>query len=299
MPPTIENTDCETDSLSSNEITALFSLLDDADIAVTDIVIANLAKAGGYIAPKLRTLIESSSNSVIRCNAQKALHSLQYHALGELKSIIGYAALNGMDPDIEQSAIALAKFGYPELQDDRIISNLDQIALSVHEEFIRSNTHSELGHVLALNIVFFNKYGYHGAEREYYNPDFSYINTVAAKKIGIPITLSLLYMLIGERTGLDLYGVGMPMHFIVYAPAIDTYLDVFNGGTFISRSDCRNFIEKNGVKFQENMLNRIENISMILRMIRNLSYSHSRCGNIWEAETLMRFHSELLGNSLG
>jgi regulator of sirC expression with transglutaminase-like and TPR domain len=280
---------------STAEVSALFALLDDADENVACAVTEKLLEAGGGIAPQLRTLMQSDDNAVVRHNAERALRRMQERSLTLLQQLLGEAVIDGHEPDMERAAVLLSRFGRPETDDFYVHTALNQIAIATHEEFMRSHPPSELGHLIALNSVFFERFGFHGAGDDYYDPDRSYIQPVLQGKAGIPIILSLIYMLAADRSGLEIHGVSMPLHFVVYAPALDIFLDVFNGGMFVSRNDCRAFIEKNGVEFHERMLERTDNIAIILRMIRNLSYSHNRYGDLWEAETLMRFHAELIG----
>lgn len=277
------------------EVSALFALLDDADETVAGAVTEKLFEAGGDIAPHLRSLMQSDDNPVVRRNAERALRRLQERSLVLLQQLLGEAVIDEREPDMERAVVLLSRFGHPETDDFYVHTVLNQIAIATHEEFIRSHPHNELGHLLALNSVFFERFGFRGAGDDYYDPDRSYIHAVLRGKIGIPIALSVIYLLAAERSGLEIHGVSMPMHFVVYAPVLNIFLDIFNGGMFVSRSDCRAFIEKHGVEFQERMLTRTDNIAIILRMIRNLSYSHNRYGDLWEAETLMRFHAELIG----
>lgn len=279
----------------SHEISLLLSLLDDADDAVARAVTGKLSEAGGAVAPQLRTLMQTHANSTVRHNAERALRKLQEGALAELQRLLGEAVIDEREPELERACVLLSKFGRPEAEETYIHTTLNQIAIAAHEEFIRGRPSNELGHLLALSSVFFGQFGFHGAESDYYDPDCSYIEGVLRKKAGIPIALSAVFMMAAERSGLGIHGISMPMHFVVYAPVLDIFLDLFNGGVFVSRDDCRAFIEKNGAEFQERMLKRADNIAIILRMIRNLSYSHSRYGDLWESETLMRFHAELIG----
>src|SRR5207247_1685403 len=76
-------------------------------------------------------------------------------------------------------------------------------------------------------------------------PRNSFLNDVLERRVGIPITLALLYVAVGERAGLPVRGVGLPGHFLVkYAPASsgEIFIDAFNGRT-LSRQECAKMIE--------------------------------------------------------
>lgn len=113
-------------------------------------------------------------------------------------------------------------------------------------------------------------------------------------RIGIPISLSAAYMLVGERVGIELDGIGMPLHFLVFHPVLRVYIDVFNFGVFISREDCKHFISKSNFDFNDSMLDKVSNRTIIIRMIRNLIYAHSRNQEMWEAEQLQNTLDELI-----
>jgi regulator of sirC expression with transglutaminase-like and TPR domain len=66
-----------------------------------------------------------------------------------------------------------------------------------------------------VNIELFQKQGFRGNKEDYYNPENSYLNRVLDRRLGIPLTLSLIYMEVGERIGLKCEGIGFPSHFLV------------------------------------------------------------------------------------
>src|SRR2546429_5781689 len=66
-----------------------------------------------------------------------------------------------------------------------------------------------------LNTVLFETFGFRGAREDYYDPRNSFFNDVLDRRIGIPITLSAVYMEVSRRLNFPIVGVGMPGHFIV------------------------------------------------------------------------------------
>jgi regulator of sirC expression with transglutaminase-like and TPR domain len=88
------------------------------------------------------------------------------------------------------------------------------------------------GPVESLNRYLFGELGFGGNEADYYDPRNSLLNQVLARRTGIPITLSIIYMEVGRRAGLRVEGVGLPGHFVVRAgpPGGGMVLvDPFNG----------------------------------------------------------------------
>ncbi|MGB8338888.1 MAG: tetratricopeptide repeat protein [Burkholderiales bacterium] len=98
--------------------------------------------------------------------------------------------------------------------------------------------------IAALNTYLFDEMEYQGNELDYYNPWNSYLSAVIDSKAGIPITLSILYMELGQAIGLDLRGVNFPGHFLVML-AGEKYrvvLNAFNHGEAVSDDELRGFL---------------------------------------------------------
>jgi regulator of sirC expression with transglutaminase-like and TPR domain len=95
------------------------------------------------------------------------------------------------------------------------------------------------------NQYFFEEQHFKGNREEYYDPRNSFLNDVLDRRVGIPISLAVVYIAVGERAGLPVRGVGMPGHFLVkYAPASgEIFIDAFNG-RMLTRDDCAKMLEE-------------------------------------------------------
>src|SRR5205085_9975519 len=98
--------------------------------------------------------------------------------------------------------------------------------------------------LVAINSVLFDQQHFRGAQKDYYNPCNSFLNDVLDRHTGIPITLSLLYIEIGKRLGVQIDGVGLPFHFVVRCRLADgdIYIDPFESGRMLSEEDCRELV---------------------------------------------------------
>ena len=98
------------------------------------------------------------------------------------------------------------------------------------------------------------------------------MNRVIDRRMGIPISLSVLYLLLGLRLGLPVKGVGMPGHFLVKVDSSPPFLfvDCFNGGTLLEESDCKKFLTDSGFGFEPWYLEPSPNPLILERMLRNL-----------------------------
>jgi regulator of sirC expression with transglutaminase-like and TPR domain len=144
--------------------------------------------------------------------------------------------------DLAELALELARDEYPSLD---VEATLAELAALAHE--LRARLRGSLGaRVAALTRYLFHDLGFHGNERDYYDPRNSYLNDVLDRRTGLPITLSVVAIAIGTRAGLPVAGVGLPGHFIARAggPGEEIYFDPFHAGRLLSKQDCEALVEK-------------------------------------------------------
>jgi regulator of sirC expression with transglutaminase-like and TPR domain len=135
--------------------------------------------------------------------------------------------------------------------------------------------------VMALNHYLFQELGFRGNSEQYYDARNSYLNEVIDRRTGIPITLSLVYIEVGRRAGLEVEGVGLPGHFVVrvQTPARGLLVDPFHGGTLLSEKDCQQRLDRifgGKVKLEPKMLRPCGRKDMVERVLRNLKAIHLR-----------------------
>jgi regulator of sirC expression with transglutaminase-like and TPR domain len=141
------------------------------------------------------------------------------------------------DMSLAEAALLVASDEYPDLDVDAYLRRLDALAADVRQRLSdQPNLEEKL---VALNDFLFDEQGFAGNTDDYYDPRNSFLNEVLDRKLGIPITLSILYIEIGSRLGLELEGVSFPGHFLVKSPTAegDVVLDPFSGGMAVSEED--------------------------------------------------------------
>jgi regulator of sirC expression with transglutaminase-like and TPR domain len=121
----------------------------------------------------------------------------------------------------------------------------------------------------------FGVFGFRGNTENYHDPRNSFFNDVLERRVGIPITLSAVYLEVARRVSFPTFGVGMPGHFLLkYGDRTqEFFLDPFNGGQILTRDDCaRRFSEIFGSsqQFSDWMLKVISPRLMLFRMLNNL-----------------------------
>ena len=140
------------------------------------------------------------------------------------------------DLDLAEAALLIAREEQPDLDVAHYLKRLDQLADAVRTELPPSPTHNDT--LQCLNTHLFLKEELRGNTGEYYDPRNSFLNEVLETKVGIPITLSVIYMEVGRRLGLALVGIGFPGHFLVRysGPDGERILDPFLGGANLSEA---------------------------------------------------------------
>jgi regulator of sirC expression with transglutaminase-like and TPR domain len=150
---------------------------------------------------------------------------------------------------------------------------LDELAARAQPAVQAAKTDVDI--VEALNQFLFNKLNFAGNSGNYYHPDNSFLNKVLDQRTGIPISLSVIYLEIGLRLGLPLWGIGMPRHFIVgYGTQTrPIYIDVFDQGRILSEDDClaiSHVAPADRLAFKHDYLKPTPNRAIIFRMLLNL-----------------------------
>ncbi len=188
------------------------------------------------------------------------------------------AQLENDQIDLAESALLIAKDAYPDLEIRVYLQQLAQMAVELQAHIgPESDTREQINH---LNRYLFEELGFTGSSQDhYYDPQNSYLNEVLERKIGIPITLSIVYMEVGNRIGLPLVGVGFPGHFIVKHKNLETFIDPFEGGRILSDevlSERLAQIFRESVPMQPQFLQAVPNKQILARMLRNLKQIYFR-----------------------
>ncbi|MEE8363354.1 MAG: transglutaminase-like domain-containing protein [Dehalococcoidia bacterium] len=146
--------------------------------------------------------------------------------------------------DLLAASLYIAAGQYPDLD---IVATRGRVALlAARVRALLGRRHSLFDAVHAVNEVLFREEGIRGDRDDYYDPRNSYLPDVLDRKLGIPITLSLLHIEIGQRVGYRFVGIGIPGHFLVRAGegAGAIYVDPFNDGGLLSRKECLELVQQ-------------------------------------------------------
>lgn len=150
-----------------------------------------------------------------------------------------------------------------------------------------------------LNEYMFGTLGFSGNTDDYYDPKNNFLNFVIDKKVGIPITLSIIYVEIAKHIGLDLRPVGFPSHFLVkYSEEI--ILDPYGHGRLLTIDDLHEILQTSygaNVEFLPQFLDEIEPEKILIRIARNLKNSYTQSFNYTMAMRCVNFILSIEQNS--
>ena len=178
----------------------------------------------------------------------------------------------GGNLDLALGALLIASTDSPNVDIDGVLSNLDRMSEAARNRI--PDDGNELQQLNAVTDLLFGVIGLSGNRDDYYDPRNSYINHVLERRMGIPITLSLLCIEVGRRAGVPILGIGMPGHFLIrHRDEPNFFVDSFNGGLLLSQDECGALMREaagDAVRLEAHHLNPVTPREILARMLRNL-----------------------------
>jgi len=177
--------------------------------------------------------------------------------------------------DLAAAALLIALDEYPGLNVAAYLQQIDAIAERTLSKMSFQSADRPLEAIQTINRQLFDVEGFRGNQEDYYDPRNSFLNEVMDRRTGIPITLSVLYMEVGHRIGLEIQGVGMPGHFIVKCEhqGQEFFVDPFDRGEILLEEDCRRKLEQlhgQDFQFSRSFLDVVNHRQILTRMLHNL-----------------------------
>ena len=174
---------------------------------------------------------------------------------------------------LAEAALWIAAEEYPDLDVSAWLARLDALGARAREA-VTPDLDADRA-ASALSRLLFEDYGLQGNERDYYDPRNSFLHEVRDRRLGIPITLSVIYMDVGARAGITVHGVGLPGHFVVRVEQGGSarLLDPFHGGRRLTEDDCRRLVERlsgGQLRLDPSHLHAVTPDTILVRMLRNL-----------------------------
>ena len=178
------------------------------------------------------------------------------------------AAVNLPDNDVplDVAALCIAAHAHPGLDVDEWSARLDDLA-----------ARCPLADFDSLRLHLFEHERFAGNLDDYDDPENSFLDSVIDRRLGIPITLSVLMISVGRRLGIDVRGVGMPGHFLVLDGLRgDVWCDPFHRGAQLDAAGCRrrfDLVYGGSMPFEPRFLAPTPPPAIVARMLANLERS--------------------------
>ena len=202
------------------------------------------------------------------------------------------------DPNPERLALYIAGIGHPDLDVQSSLHLLDDIAARVGEKlFSFSPGRPRAEHFLS---VLNSDLHFDGNHNDYYQASNSFLNEVLERRLGLPITLSLVCMAVGRRLGLKVDGVGLPGHFMArYEDEAGTwFLDPFNGKV-MARADIPEHLSRifrQPIPMPAEAFNTVSADLLAFRILNNLRHIYLEDQNFTEAVDVLDYMLVLAPN---
>lgn len=197
--------------------------------------------------------------------------------------------------DVARAVALLAKDEYPSLDVDALLAQLDELAAPLANAGLASRSAKEQAE--ALRVHLYETSGYAGNESDYYDPKNSMLQFVLSRRVGIPISLALVYTEVARRAGVRARGVAFPGHFLVRVDDRDgarVLVDPFFGGKTIGDDDLETLLRKvsgqSGVEptsVTPQMLEPASDRVVMLRWLMNLRGVYLQRGDFARAMVVM------------
>ncbi len=217
----------ETETLGTAEREALLGLIDDPSPAVRRALLLRFAELGPVAAALLQS-VARGPNRVAGRHATRFLDELKFtDPVAEFRGFI-----RSLNYELETGSLLLARTVSPRLDAGECCTQLDAIAARCRELIIEPCSAREKCRVI--NRVLFHEWAFHGNVENYTDPLNSFLDQVLERRTGIPISLSIVYLLVAQRLGLELEPVGLPGHFVVgcFSDDLPFFIDPFDRGLF-------------------------------------------------------------------
>jgi regulator of sirC expression with transglutaminase-like and TPR domain len=206
---------------------AVLALLDDPSPAVRKALLAHFAAQGEPARLFLENLA-ANGGRLLATHARGYLEELKFtDPVSEFRDFI-----RSLNYELETGALLLARTVFPDLDVGLSCERLDDLAARCRELIAEPLSVREKCRIM--NRVLFHENGFRGNHEHYTDPLNSFLPIVLERRKGIPLSLSIVYLLVAQRLGIDLEPVGLPGHFMVgcYLEDAPLFIDPYEQGAF-------------------------------------------------------------------
>ncbi|NNE55871.1 MAG: hypothetical protein HKN32_07620 [Flavobacteriales bacterium] len=274
--------------MSTQEINALITLIEDPDPDIFTHVRQELAAHGESVIPQLEQYWELHDfGELFQSRIEELIHSIQYSST--IKRLQEWK--DDPENDLLEGVLLINKYQYPSFDEQEVRRQISKIRQDIWLELNDNLTAMETVNIF--NHIIYTVHGFEGNKSNYAAPQNSFIADVLSSKKGNPLSLAVLYRILAHSLDIPIYGVNLPNHFILSwvddgsimselgitdDNRILFYINPFTAGTMIHRNEVDEFLNYLELPQQVSYYQPCTNADIVSRMINNLIYSYSQMG---------------------
>jgi regulator of sirC expression with transglutaminase-like and TPR domain len=266
--------------MTTKEIKALISLLDDPEIAPQ--IQNEIQNLGETIIPYLEESWEESLDPQQQQRLEDLIHQLQFEGLQQRLRVWREDGAQ----DLLEGMWLLNSYQYPDADLQALNRAIEQLRFEAWT-LLRSEMHPA-DQIQVLNHVIFRNHKFSANTQHFHSPANSMLQRVIETKRGNPLSLCVLYMLVAQRLDLPVFGVNLPNLFVLTYQLADQplsfYINCYNRGVVLSRADIEHYVGQLGITSQESFYQPCSNLDIVCRAMRNLQVSFEKLQELGKAE---------------
>lgn len=273
------------DIKDNKELSALVRLLDEPDESAYSKVKEQIFLHGYEAITALEDAWENSFDDTIQQRSLDLIHEIQYENT--------YVELNNwahfQTDDLLKGFIIATKYNYPDVDVDKLMAQTAKITKDVWLEL--NNNLTGLEKIKVINHVIFDLFHFRNNKKNFYAAENFFLNNLLDTKIGNPISLGLLYLIICQSLKIPIYGINLPNHFVLaYVDELAVingviekddilfYLNPFNRGKVFTSNEIDLFIRKMKLEPDDSFYLPCSNKTIIHRLIEDMIVSYTKLG---------------------
>lgn len=269
--------------IDEKEVESLIKLLDDPDTEISKHVEERLLSYGNDVVSYLEDAWSHSLDAILQERIENLVHKIQF---SNVKRDLQLWYISGAF-DLLQGMLIINKYQYPDLDEQKIINQLEDIKRDIWMQMLYEM--SPVEKVKLINHVLYDIHGFSGNTINHQDPQNSYLSQVLESKKGNQILLAVIYSIIAQKLDIPVYGVNLPQHFILAYVEEDSetgyldpgngilfYINAFNKGFLFGKKDVDSFLKQLNLKPVSHFYEPCSNIEIVQRVIRNLISSYDK-----------------------
>ena len=276
--------------MEPDRLNVLIKLLDDPDELVFQNVARQFLKEDISIVRQLERVWETSLDELVQARLETIIQQIQFkHTNTKIKN---WATQNHID--LFEGFFLISQYQYPGLRLKDIDDKINHISDDVM--YMTDSRMTSVEKIAAFNHVLFDKYRFRISFSNF-QPENCYINNLLETRVGTPVSITILYILIARKLDFDVQYIDFPKTpLLAYKdPKISTpvfYINPSNKGTIIGRKEIDFFMKRNNetfINFDDNCKDKI----IIKKLIVGLIDAYSILGNLEKVSSLKSIASSL------